>query len=227
MSAGNQLLLDLLQPPALGAEDFLVAGPNREAASWIRSWPDWPAPILVIHGPPGCGKTHLLRVFQACTGARNLSLTNVGDPEWTRALDSVPALVLDDADSRLSPATEEPLLHACNAIHEAGRHLLLTGQAPPAQWPVALPDLHSRLAASMAVPIGPPDDGLLRGLLVKLFADRGLRVDESVISYLIPRLERTFEAARTVVSEIDAAAARDHRRITVRLVRTLLPAPPP
>lgn len=49
-------------PPgaAEGAGDFLVAGANREAAEWIARWPDWPAPGLALHGPPGCGKSHLL-----------------------------------------------------------------------------------------------------------------------------------------------------------------------
>lgn len=222
MSAERQLLLDLMRPPALGAEDFLVAEPNREAVAWIQGWPNWPAPVLVIHGPAGCGKTHLIRIFQGQTGARSLVLSSVGDVDWTDARDASCPLFLDDADGALTPATEETVLHVLNTLREAGRHLLLTGLRPPAQWPVRLPDLHSRLAASMAVAIAPPDDGLLRAVLVKLFSDRGLRVDESVISYLVPRLERTFDAARDIVNAIERAAIHDRRRITVPLVRSLL-----
>ncbi|TVR80110.1 MAG: hypothetical protein EA405_10960 [Rhodospirillales bacterium] len=222
MSAERQLVLDLIHPPALGAEDFLVAEPNREAVAWIQSWPTWPAPVLVIHGPAGCGKTHLTRIFQGQTGARSLVLSSASDVDWTDASDTSCSLFLDDADAALTPATEETLLHVLNTLREAGRHLLLTGLRPPAQWPVGLPDLHSRLAASMAVAIAPPDDGLLRAVLVKLFTDCGLRVDESVISYLVPRLERTFDAARGIVNAIEGAAIHDRRRITVPLVRSLL-----
>src|SRR3546814_4523758 len=47
------------------AEDFLVADSNAEAVGWLDRWPDWPAPALVIHGPAGCGKTHLTQVWRA------------------------------------------------------------------------------------------------------------------------------------------------------------------
>ena len=42
---------------------------NREALAWLERWPDWPAPALVLHGPPGCGKSHLARIWAARSGA--------------------------------------------------------------------------------------------------------------------------------------------------------------
>ena len=49
--------------------------------------------------------------------------------------------------------------------------------------------------------LAPPDDALLRAVLVKLFADRQLAVDESLIGYLLaPRIERSFAAAREAVA---------------------------
>ncbi len=81
--------------------------------------------------------------------------------------------VLDDADA---VAEEAALLHLINLCAERGEHLLLLGREAPARWPVALPDLRSRLKATSAIGIGRPDDALLGALLARHFADRQLRV---------------------------------------------------
>ncbi len=61
--------------------------------------------------------------------------------------------------------------------------MLLTARTAPAGWPFAIRDLGSRLKALPVVAMAPPDDALLRAVLVKLFADRQLAVDESLIGY--------------------------------------------
>jgi chromosomal replication initiation ATPase DnaA len=75
-------------------------------------------------------------------------------------------------------------------------HVLITARIAPAQWRVELPDLASRLRAMPVVELSAPDDALLRAVLVKLFADRQLVVDESLIAYLATRIERSFAGAR-------------------------------
>ena len=66
----NQLILDLaLPPPTYLRDDFVVADGNREALAWIDRWPDWPAPVLSLNGPGGCGKTHLGWIWAARSGA--------------------------------------------------------------------------------------------------------------------------------------------------------------
>ena len=46
----------------------LVAPSNEAAVAWIDRWPDWPGSALVVHGPPGSGKTHLAEVWRARSG---------------------------------------------------------------------------------------------------------------------------------------------------------------
>lgn len=75
MTAAGQLTFDLGHRPALGREDFMVGPGNRDAVAWVDCWPDWPGPAVVIHGPPGCGKTHLASVWRARTDARVLAAT--------------------------------------------------------------------------------------------------------------------------------------------------------
>ena len=100
--------------------------------------------------------------------------------------------------------------------------MLLTGLNPPSRWTVKLPDLRSRLNAAGSVGIGAPDDGLIGAVLVKMFADRQVAVDADVIGFATLRMERTFAAARDLVTRADALALAERRRITVPLVRQIL-----
>jgi chromosomal replication initiation ATPase DnaA len=68
----------------------------------------------------------------------------------------------------------------------------------------------------------PPDDALLRAVLVKLFADRQVAVDENLIGYVATRIERSFAAARSIVAELDREALRQQRPVTRALACELL-----
>jgi chromosomal replication initiation ATPase DnaA len=207
-----QLVLDLGHRPALGREHFLVAPSNEAAVAWLDRWPGWPAAALVVHGPPGCGKSHLVEAWRARSGA---SIER--DPARLGEV-GVAALALDDAD-RLP---ERDLLHLYNIVAEARGHLLLTALRPPVLWDVRLPDLRSRLLAAPSVAIGAPDDALLGAVLAKLFADRQLQVAPEVIQWLLRRIERSFAGARDAVARLDAAALALKRPITVPLAREVL-----
>ena len=100
--------------------------------------------------------------------------------------------------------------------------MLLTARSAPSRWPIALADLSSRLKAAPAVEIGPPDDPLIAAVLVKLFADRQLRVTDAVIQYALARMDRTVDAARRLVATADSTALAERRDITVPLVRRIL-----
>ena len=102
--------------------------------------------------------------------------------------------------------------------------LLITARAAPATWSVALPDLASRLRAVPVVTLSAPDDALLRAVMVKLFADRQLAVDENLIAYLATRIERSFAAARAAVEQLDREALRQKRAVTRALAAELLGA---
>ena len=218
-AGARQLAFDLPHRAASGADDFLVAAPNAEAVAWLDRWPDWPGPGLAIYGPQGCGKTHLLRVWQARSGARLLRAPELGSLDLLAFASAPRPIALDDCGG---PLPEQPLLHLYNLLAGAGGHLLLAGREPPSRWPVKLPDLRSRLGALPAVAIAPPDDALLAGLLVKLFADRQLRIDAAVVDYLLPRMERSFAAAERLVARMDATALQSRRAVTVALARDAL-----
>ncbi|MCB1378355.1 MAG: hypothetical protein KDK89_08320 [Alphaproteobacteria bacterium] len=202
----RQLVLDLAHRPALGREDFLVAESNRAAVGVVDRYPDWPHHAVVIFGPPGSGKSHLVQVWRQVSGAEGIGAAALREDLVPKVLSSG-ALAIDDAPG--DALDERALFHLLNLARQEQARVLIATTVHPAGWPVALPDLASRLKALPVVAMGPPDDALLRGVLVKLFADRQLSVEESVISYLLLRMPRSFDAARAVVEAIDRRALEE------------------
>jgi chromosomal replication initiation ATPase DnaA len=221
----RQLSLVLDLPVSRATEDFLVADCNRDAVRWIERWPAWPSPALVLYGADGCGKTHLAHVFVARSGGTFVEGDALSMSLATGKPDGAVACAIDDADRLVAAGPETAFLHLYNALAERGAKLLLTAHAPPSRWPIGLADLRSRLAAALSVGIGAPDDELIAGVLVKLFADRQVRVDDEVILYALPRIQRSFAAARRLVEQLDAAALASRRPISLQMIRELLRHP--
>lgn len=204
---------------ALGRADFIVSACNEAALGWIERWPDWPGHALAIHGPAGCGKTHLGQLWRARSEALALAPGDLARIDLVLAAAAQHRGVLvDDAES----APEQALLHLYNWCAEQGAGLLLLARDPPARWEIGLPDLKSRLRAITSVGIAPPDDAALGAVLLKLFADRQLRPAPEVIGYLTARIERSFAAAAGLVAELDRRSLHDRRSIRLPLVRQVL-----
>lgn len=219
MAAGpRQLTLDLAHPESFAREDFLQSPANAGALATVESWPDWPSRVLALVGPQGSGKSHLSTIWAARAGARFLSARALVASCVPHAL-ATGALVLEDAAPGITD--ERALFHLLNLVREEEGHLLITAASPPAAWRLAIPDLASRLRAITVATLAPPDDALLRAVLVKLFADRQLRVDEGLVAFLSTRLERSFAAARAAVEALDREALGRGRPVTRALAAEL------
>src|SRR5262249_14701410 len=92
---------------------------------------------------------------------------------------------------------------------------------------LGIADLTSRLKALPVVTMAPPDDTLLRAVLLKLFCDRQVVVDDGLIGYVATRIERSFAAARALVALLDAEAMRRKRPLTRALAAEILRAGDP
>lgn len=226
MSESRQLPLDLPVAERHGREDWIVSPANAEATALLDRWPDWPSDVVVLAGPAGSGKSHLARLFAAASGADILAAADLVGIDPTERARSGP-LVLEDAGAGIE---ETALFHLLNAVRQAGGHLLVTAETPPAAWGLALPDLASRLRAATPVTLAEPDDALLGALLAKLFADRQTVVDPTVIAFLVPRMERSFAAARALVAALDrealAAKSAVTRTVAARVLAAASPADP-
>jgi chromosomal replication initiation ATPase DnaA len=207
----TQLALALDHSESLSREDFLAGPPNAAALALIERWPDWPSRTVLLCGPEGSGKSHLAAIWAQRTGARMLSLRALEGSVVPGALATGALVVENLAEGRFD---EPALFHLLNLAREERAYVLITARIAPGAWRVELPDLTSRLRALPVVTLAAPDDALLRAVLVKLFADSQLAVDESLVSFLANRIERSFAAARAAVARLDQEALRLHRPVT-------------
>ncbi|MGR3322451.1 MAG: chromosomal replication initiator DnaA [Pseudooceanicola sp.] len=209
----RQLTFDLPARPALGRDDFFVAAPNAMAVAMVDQWPDWPGGKLLLTGPEGAGKTHLVHVWAQRSGARILPAADLPGADIP-LLGGQPVAVEDAQRIAGDRAAEEALFHLHNHVLAEGHSLLVTADAPPIRWGLVLPDLASRMQGAASVGIGAPDDALLSVVLAKLFADRQIVPPGDVIPYLLRRIDRSFASARRIVAAIDAVSLREKRGIT-------------
>jgi chromosomal replication initiation ATPase DnaA len=212
----RQLALALDHRESYAREDFLSGAGNEAALKLIESWPDWPASAVALVGPEGSGKSHLASIWAATAGARMISGRALTQSGLLAAL-ATGALVIEEAPS----ADERALFHLINLAREEQAYLLFTARSVPSVWPVDIADLASRLRALPAVTLRAPDDAMLRGLIIKLAADRQLTFDESIVRYLLSHIERTFAATRAAVIALDNEALRQGRPATRALAAEL------
>jgi chromosomal replication initiation ATPase DnaA len=215
----RQLALALHHSESFAREDFLTGPSNEAALRLVRGWPDWPGRMAVLVGPEGSGKSHLAAIWAEQSGARFLAARSLGGSDPPAALATGALVVEDLAPGRFD---ETALFHLLNLAREEGASMLFTSRSAPAGWSVALKDLASRLRAVPAVALQPPDDALLRAVIVKLFGDRQLAVEESLVGYLAARIERSFAAARAAVARLDAEAMRRQRPLTRALAAEVM-----
>jgi len=222
MKKPAQLPLLLPFSPVLSREEFIVSPANAEAFAYIDRGPDWIVPIAAIYGPAGCGKTHLASIWRADSGAEWLSAKELSVATVQRQTPRV----IEDVDATEPTHARDSALFAAMQTAGPHAHLLLTGLAPPPQWPCMFPDLASRFSAVVAVPVRVPDESVFGGLAQKLFADRQLSVPGDVIAHMLTVIERSPAAIRAFVAEVDAAALAEARPVNLFMVRRLLAARP-
>ena len=215
----RQLAFALPHAESFSRDDFLEGPANAAALSLIESWPEWPNRIMLLAGPEGCGKSHLATIWAEQAGARSISAHALTAAAVPGAL-ATGAVVIEDLNPQAFD--ERALFHLMNLAREEGAFDLMTARVPPVAFEVELRDLRSRLRAVPVVTLMPPDDQLLRSLIVKFCADRQLIVDETVVSFLATRIERSFAAARRAVEQLDAEALRLGRPVKRALAAELM-----
>jgi chromosomal replication initiation ATPase DnaA len=217
--APKQLAFDLPLEPRFGPEDFLVSPSNEAAYSLIERWPEWPDTILQLVGPRGSGKSHLAAIWAASARAWTIDAFEVTDDKVPHLV-SNGTLVIEDADR--ADRDEAALFHLLNLARERKASVILTCEIPPDRWGLRTPDLLSRLRLAPSVVIEAPDDALLKAVLVKLFVDRQLVVDTSVVDYIALRIERSLARAAEIVAALDREALSRGRRISRPIAAAVL-----
>jgi chromosomal replication initiation ATPase DnaA len=200
-------------------ETLVVAEANRDAAQLLTGWRNWPSGVLALIGPPGSGKTHISLAWAMETGARQSPASAPPDAAAAVFAQAGGRVLVDDADKNLH---EPGLWRLLDLARSQGGAVLLTGATAPAFWPVALPDLRSRLAAAPVARLGEPDETLMEVILYRICREQFILLSDDAAKYVARRLPRTFAAARTWAQALDAELERGARPVTLASAKKAL-----
>ncbi len=200
-------------------DTLVLSEANRDAATLMTGWRQWPGGAMALIGPPGSGKTHLALAWALEAGARQAAPTAAPEDAAAIFRESGGRVFIDDADG---PHDEAMLWRTLDLARQEGGAVLLAGNAAPGLWPVGLPDLRSRLAALPVARLQEPDEALMEVLLRRVCREQFIRLSDDAAKYLALRLPRTYAAARAWAAALDLDLVKGARPVTLATARLTL-----
>lgn len=222
----EQLILELTGPVAPTFDNF-VTGDNAEAVAALRGVAAGFGRDtgLLLWGPCGAGKSHLLRAAVATVRARGMGALMVDAPGVLAALDPELAarhalVAVDDVDAAGADA-QARLFTLYNALQAAGGRLVAASGLPPAQLPLR-EDLRTRLGWGAVYEVRALADADKGAALVAWAGQRGFGLGAEVIAYLLAHGRRDMAALIATLEALDRHSLATRRPITVPLLRDWL-----
>lgn len=212
--------------PAFARAAFEVGPSNQlaaRAADAVAQEPGRRYNPLFLHGPSGVGKTHLANAIGNELVAQNPSWTvaAVGAPtfvdelitalqagnveRWRARYRRADALVLDDVHFVAGKErTQDELFHVFNALHQAGKQIILASDRPPKELDGLEERLRSRFEGGLVVAIQAPDRQLRKRLFQRYFQQATIAADDELLNYLA---DRPATSVREIVGTVNRLAA--------------------
>ena len=218
----QQLTLDIRPERNPTLENF-IAGANVELVARLRALAQPKAyEAVYLWGPPGCGRSHLLRATRAAADAAGRRVVLVAGEEAGVELPCPPdGLLIVENVGRLDGVAQVALFRAFNSARLAGLALLLSGTAPPLELQLR-EDLRTRIGQAIVYQVKPLSDEEKAATLQSQASQRGLRVDDEVIGYMLRHTPRDLPSLMAVLDELDRASLERKRSVTVPLLKEML-----
>jgi DnaA family protein len=219
----RQLPLDLTRPLEPTLDNF-VAGNNGEllAALHLAAAGRTGERFIYLWGHPGCGRTHLLKGFVAASAeaGQTAHYIEAGGFPSLAGLADTQAVAVDDVEA-LSGDNQIALFNLYNELRANGGLLAVAGPAAPAALGLR-PDLVTRLGWGLVFQVRELTDDEKREALQKHAQDKGLRVSDEVLSYLLTHWQRDLPALVAALEAIDRHSLSTKRPVTLPLLKAAL-----
>lgn len=222
----QQLPLGLSLRPSVDFGSFII-GRNGEAVSHLRTPLD---PFIYLWGESGSGKSHLLQA--ACQHAHleqrlpaylPLKSEHEIDPGMLEGLESYALVCMDDLERIAGQADwERAIFNLFNLLRENGGQLIVAADRPPANLPLELPDLASRLTWGPCYHLTRLNDEERLELLLSNAERRGMSMNVETATFLLQRTPRDIHSLTLLIDRLDTASLAAQRRLTIPFVREVL-----
>jgi chromosomal replication initiator protein len=231
--------------PKLTFDQFVIGDCNRLAHAAALTVAEMPAQAynpLFICGPPGVGKTHLLSSIASlllshspgaavrCTTGEaftNEFLEALGGGQtndFKERFRHVDVLLIDDVQFlERKTKTEEEFFHTFNALHDAGRQIVLTSDRPPHDLQALEDRLRERFEAGLVADIAPPELATRMAILRKRAHQDDLELDDDLaLAAIAERVTNNVRALEGALIRVVAFSSLTDRPITAELANEVL-----
>lgn len=219
-TALTQLLLDLQPGQSPSLENF-ISGENDELLSRLRLQAE-PGCLdtLYLWGPPGCGKSHLLAAV-AGLALRRRPVLLLSCPPATELTALPGGLLIVDGIDNLDKTAQISLFRIFNTARALGLGLLLAGRTPPLQLAVR-EDLRTRIGQTLIYAVKTLNDEQKAAALRRHAQERGLKVDDGLVHYLLAHGRRDLPSLMAILDHIDRITLERQRPATLPLLKEIL-----
>jgi chromosomal replication initiator protein len=223
-------------------ERFVIGSGNRlahAAALAVAELPGEAYNPLFLHGPPGLGKTHLLGAIADYLRRRRPELTvhfttaerfttefvtalrKDGPELFKRRYRKLDALLIDDVQALEGKEhTQEEFVHTFNALHVAGKQIVLSSDRPPEAIARLADRLRDRFEWGLRVAIGPPDLRTRTALLWRMKTEVPLEISDPAVLHDIAGLAagnvRRLEGTLTRIAALSSVLGEPVTRALIR-----------
>lgn len=207
--------------------EFVVGGNNRLAHASALAAVDKPGEAynpLVLYGGVGVGKTHLLQAIghevidrsdkvvlyktsEAFTNELIAAIRDGATGAFRERYRQVDYLLLDDIQFIAGKeATQEEFFHTFNALHQAGKQIVVTSDRPPSELRTLEDRLRSRFAWGLTVDMQPPDLETRAAILRSKAEMAHRRLPETVLDALAHRVRGNVRELEGALNRVVAVA---------------------
>jgi chromosomal replication initiator protein len=230
--------------PKLTFDQFVIGDCNRLAHAAALTVAEMPAQAynpLFICGPPGVGKTHLLSSIASLLlshspgAAVRCTTGEVFTNEFLEALSGgqtndfkerfrrVDVLLIDDVQFlERKTKTEEEFFHTFNALHDAGRQIVLTSDRPPHDLQALEDRLRERFEAGLVADIRPPELATRMTILRKRAHQDEIDLDDLALDAIAERVTNNVRALEGALIRVVAFSSLTGRPVTATLANEVL-----
>ncbi|MHB1543963.1 MAG: HdaA/DnaA family protein [Gammaproteobacteria bacterium] len=231
--SAQQLLFPFQDPSGSRFENFIAEGNQVILESCRELALGEAAGLLVLHGPAGSGKSHLLRASCGArierdgraalwvaspngSDARHRALPDEREADFDLlALDGIEAIAGD-------PIREEVCFRLVLSALQGRLRLLLADRQAPQALPWVLPDLASRLKAATLPPLKPLTEELRLRVIQERSEVRGMQLDAPAARWLLHHWPRDLESLLAVLDRLEEQPGAVGKRITLAFLKRAL-----
>jgi DnaA family protein len=217
-AAPRQQVLPHIRPQQTPSLDNFVAGSNGELLTQLaRCIAGSETRPVYLWGDSGSGRSHLLHAVGNQSGAVVLQGSAVGG-DYTPPDASL--VIIDDVET-LSPEAQIALFRCFNDQRPRGLRLLLSGASAPLHLS-SREDLRTRIGQALIYEVKPLTDSDKASALLYHAAQRGMKVDDHIIDYLLRHGRRDLPSLMAVLDALDQKSLEQKRPVTLPLLREIM-----